>query len=80
MSLKIYAQNCEVVFECEICGAIERLDKAMKKRTFQGKLNKFHRQHDWRCEMELERQVRLEEAAVISDEIIKQYQLATSCR
>lgn len=76
----IYAEDSVIILKCEHCGVTERLDKAMKKRTFQGKLNKFHRQHDWRCEMELERQVRLEEAAVISDEIIKQYQLATSCR
>lgn len=74
--MKLYAESSIIVFECEHCGLTERLDKAMKKRTFQGRLNKFHRQHGWKCE----RQARQEKAVAISDEIIKQYQLATSCR
>ena len=79
-AMKVYAESSKIVFECEHCGVIERLDKIMKKRTFQGKLNKFYRQHGWKCEMELERQSRQKKAVAISDEIIKQYQLATSCR
>lgn len=69
----INADGGTVVFKCEHCGAFERWDKVMTKRGFQAKLNKFHRQHDWRCEMALERQARKEKAIAASDEIIKRF-------
>jgi hypothetical protein len=69
----IYAENSHVIFKCEHCGCIERIEKQLKKRTFQGKLNKFYRQHDWHCQFEVERQVRKEIAVKETDKIIKMF-------
>ncbi len=75
----IFAENNFVVFECEHCGANERLDsKRRNKRQFQIVLNKFMRTHDWNCQWKVERQRKINAAVVATDSIIKQ--LVNDCR
>jgi S-adenosylmethionine:tRNA-ribosyltransferase-isomerase (queuine synthetase) len=75
----IFAENNCVVFECEHCGANERLEsKRRNKRQFQTVLNKFMRTHDWNCRWKVERQRKIDDAIATTDSIIKQ--LVKECR
>jgi hypothetical protein len=75
----IYAENSQIIFECEHCHAVERLDIAYKtKRQFQRVLNRFYRAHDWHCELKMEQQRKVSAAIDMADAIIKQ--LSETCR
>lgn len=73
----VYAENNQIVFECQYCGVIEKFTGTFKlKRVFQGKINKFKREHDWYCKSKIDRDKRLEafQASKLEvDQIIKRF-------
>jgi hypothetical protein len=75
----IFAEDNQIVFECEYCRTTDRLEiKRRNKRQFQTALNKFMRKHDWHCEYRCERQRKMDEATATANSIVEQ--LVAGCR
>lgn len=75
----IYAEDNQIVLECEHCQVVERIDKPMQlKRVFQSRINKFKRKHDWLCQIEADRTARRKAAIDETESIIRR--LSASCR
>lgn len=69
--MRIYAEQSQLIFECEHCGEKQNVAAAKSKRTFMRTLNAFAHKHDWACKRIQEHRNSVALSATATREIIK---------
>ncbi len=69
--MRIYAEQSQLMFECEHCKVKQEVAPAKSKRGFMRTLNAFARKHDWTCKRIQERRDSIALSATAASEIIK---------